>query len=169
MSPEEQTELVKQLRHLAAENQSLKEQLEEYQFIVDTRDKQLTELKNRIASSTELQSNLDNQVEELQLLQDYIGDLKKQSDSVSGRVQPLNRGVGNAVSVEQQLADMKQEYAYQQTQLTDLQTQLQDLYNRNLLLQQQNSRMAELESMLADAELERDEWALKAREQEEKK
>jgi len=158
MSLTDNIDLLKQIKHLHSENVFLKARLEEYQFNADLREKEMLELKLKIASAGEVKSRLDNQVMELELLQNYMGDLEQEAEGAASREMELQQQVGSSVSVRHQLSDLKQQYAYLQTQLSNLQAQLQELNMRNLLLQQQTSRIAELESFLADAEQERDEW-----------
>jgi len=158
MSLKDSNDLVKQIKHLQSENVSLKARLEEYQLNAAFKEKEMLELKLKIATGNEIKSRLDNQVMELELLQNYMGDLEQQAEGAAAREMELQQQAGSSVNVRHQLSDLKQQYTYLQTQLTSLQTQLQELNIRNLLLQQQSSRIAELESFLADAEQERDEW-----------
>lgn len=146
------------LKHLVAENESLKARMDEYQYTIAIKEKEILELRLHIANDNEIKSHLDNQVIELEVLQNYINDMDKETAISAHREINLQPQAINAANVKNQLHDLKQQYTYLQTQLTDLQTQLQELNNRNLLLQQQTSRIAELESFLADAEQERDEW-----------
>jgi chromosome segregation ATPase len=151
-------DLLNKVKQLVAENTSLKARLEEYQYSIVSKEKELHELKLTIANSNEIRSSLDNKIFELELLQNYMGDMEKEAAGAVNREQELRQQVGHAISVSHQLQDLKQQYTYLQTQVTDQQTQLQELNNRNLLLQQQTSRIALLETLLADAEQERDEW-----------
>ncbi len=169
MSEIENKEILLQLNHLMAENESLKGQLEEYKFVLDTRDRQAEAQRSKIAAASQLQSSFDNQLEELQYLQNYIGNLQQQAEGAFEREMDLEQQVSSSISIEHQLADLKQKYTYLQAQLTDLQTQIQELSNRNLLLQQQAGHIAELESLLENAIRERDEWIEKASEAEQNK
>ena len=146
------------LKHLVAENESLKARLDEYQYTIVSKQKEILELRLQIAADNEIKSNLDNQVMELEVLQNYIGDMDQAAAVSANRAISLQQNAGNSANVKDQLYDFKKQYTSMQTQLTNLQTQLQELNNRNLLLQQQTSRIAELESFLADAEQERGEW-----------
>jgi predicted nucleic acid-binding Zn-ribbon protein len=146
------------LKHLVAENESLKARLDEYQYTIVIKQKEILELRLQIANDNEIKSNLDNQVIELELLQNYISDMDKEAAGTANKGMDFHQQAAGSINVKDQLYDLKQQYTYLQTQLTDLQTQLQELGNRNLLLQQQTNRIAELESFLADAEQERDEW-----------
>ena len=155
-------DIIIELKHLVAENQSLLEQLEEHKFIIDARDREIQDLKYKVAETNELRSILDNQLTELGILQDYIDQLLRQAAGAANREMDLEKQLGDAVSTEHQLTDLKRQYIYLQTQLTDLQARSQELNSRNLLLQQQTSHIAELESLLANARIEINEWKRKA-------
>jgi hypothetical protein len=153
----QQDNLQTQLNHFIAENESLKAQLEEYLYIINTRDRDIESLQRKVNDIVQEKSNTVNQLEELEILQDNIGLLKQQIKNTSGIEIDIEKEVSHAVSNWQQLEDMKNRYAYLRTQLNDLQEQVQELNNRNLLLQQQASCIAELESLLEISERENDE------------
>jgi len=144
-----------QINHLLAECESLKAQLEEYLYIISMREKEIENLRSKIAEKNEFRSISDSQQNELQSLQDSAYQLKMRTSG--GYQTSLERQVAYAVSNEHQLEDIQQQTAYLQSQVTGLQEQIDSLNNRNLLLQQEASRTAELESLLEDAERERDE------------
>lgn len=146
-----ETEL--KINHLTAERESLKAQLEEYLYIIDMRDREIENLRRRLAGKTAYVSSTDNQERELQTLSDDINKLKL---NAAGAVD-LEKQLSDAVSMELDLESKQQQYNYFQNQLADMQERVSELTNRNLLLQQDASRMAELESLLEDALRERDE------------
>jgi hypothetical protein len=144
------TEAEIQINHLIAERESLKAQLEEYLYIISVRDKEIENLRRKMAEKIEFQSDSNNRDQELQSLQDNIYQLKLRNEAAIEQI-------GLTTNTEHQLEDSEQQQTYFQTQLTGLQEQIQELNNRNLFLQQEASRAAELESLLEDAERERDE------------
>jgi chromosome segregation ATPase len=147
------TENELKLIHLQAECESLKGQLEEYLYIISVRDNEIESLQQRLAEKNQRQSNIDNQQDELQLLQNDIHHLKLR---ISGDI-GLERQIDTAVNAEHELEESKEQITYLQTQIITLQEQLNELSNRNLMLQQETSKAAELESSLEDALRERDE------------
>jgi chromosome segregation ATPase len=147
------TEAELQINHLLAERESLNAQLEEYLYIIDTRDKEIEKLKRMLAEKIQFRSSFDNQEEQLQSLQDNIHQLKSHAEGMMN----LENMVSDSEHVEHELEDANEQQNYFQTQLAGLQERINELTNRNLLLQQDASRIAELESLLEDAERERDE------------
>ncbi|WP_301924472.1 hypothetical protein [Ferruginibacter sp.] len=148
--------LINKIKYLVAENESLKERINECEFIAASRQKIIQELKLQMNENSDVKSQLDEQVMELENLQVSIDKIIAFNP---GSFQP--HSLQNDLS--HQLIEHQQQFTYLQTQLSDLQSQLQELKNRNLLLQQQSGRVAELESLLADTEQERDEWKVLAK------
>jgi hypothetical protein len=135
------------LSHTLAECESLKAQLEEYRYIIMMRDRDIENLRMKLAEKAEFKSNTDNQEEELRLLQDSVHLLKIKASGGMGRPETGQPAYENN-SAEFELEDMQQKTIHLQTQLADLQERLSELTNRNLLLQQEASRTGELEELL---------------------
>jgi chromosome segregation ATPase len=150
MDTSKPTEAELQINHLLAERESLKAQLEEYLYIIDTRDKEIEKLKRILAEKIQFRSSFDNQEEQLQSLQDNIHQLKSRAEGMMN----LENMLSDSENAEE---DANEQQNYFQAQLAGLQERVNELTNRNLLLQQDASRIAELESLLEDAERERDE------------
>ena len=136
-------------KSLLALNSSLATRLEEHAGVIRDRDKEITMLQSMLTESNAYRSNLDNQVYELQEVQQSIKQLQQQLEGTS--YIGTNTFTGTAISMDQQVGNLKFQYTYLQTQLNDLQKQLVELNKRNAVLQQQTSRIAELESLLQNA------------------
>ena len=142
------SELQNNYTKLLAENTSLEAMLQDYTGLIRSRNNEISMLQNMLTEAHADKSKADNQLKELKGLQGYINDLKQQvAGSVymaTGRQQLVVPGI----CVEQQLEELKKDYALLQSELTALQNQLQQVNNRNLQLQLKGSRVAELESLL---------------------
>ena len=136
-------------KSLLALNSSLAARLEEHAGIIRDRDNEIAMLQSMLTEANAYRSNLDNQVFELKEVQQSIQQLQQQLEGTS--YIGTNTFTGTAVSMDQQVDNLKFQYTYLQTQLNDLQKQLVELNKRNLVLQQQTSRIAELESLLENA------------------
>lgn len=141
--------LIKKTEHLQAENESLKQLLQEYQQIAMQKQK---EWQQQETNSTEIASGLENQGIELESKKNYIRDLLQQVQAAVQRENELENEVAGSVSVAHKLEDIKTQYDYLQTQLNDLSERLLELRNQNMLQVQYAGRIAELESLLANAE-----------------
>lgn len=152
MDGTDNTDLLATFRKLVAENKSYEARLEDYARIIYSRDNEIQMLQSMLSEANEYRSTLDEQLKELKELKRNMIDLQRQAAGstymVTGKQQRLNENV----SAEAQLENLKQDYAYLQSQLVDLQSQLIDVNNRNMMLTLQTSRVAELESLLANYE-----------------
>ena len=151
-------DILNKIKHLAAENESLKAMLQEYQYNISLKEKIIQELNLQIDSSNEAKSLLDNQAAELEFLQNYLGDAKQDMAGSVNREWYLTPQPGKEVGLKYQLKHLIQQETFLQTQLAAMQIRLQELTTQNLLLQQETSRIASLQMLLADAVQERDEW-----------
>lgn len=147
-------ELLKELTRLTAQNESLKERLQDCEIILSNRNRQIDALEKKISELTVSNSQLNNYLSEVEQLESNIDTLKYDIDGAKYINADLEKQVVDAVSTEHNLSDMEQKYLYLQTQLIDLQNQIKNLNDRNLILLQKNSRIAELESRLANNEAE---------------
>ncbi len=141
--------LINKTEHLQAENESLKQLLQEYQQIAMQKQK---EWQQQETNSTEIASGLENQGIELESKKNYIRDLLQQVQAAVQRENELENEVAGSVSVAHKLEDIKTQYDYLQAQLNDLSERLLELRNQNMLQVQYAGRIAELESLLANAE-----------------
>ena len=145
-----------QLKELIAENDSLQVHLEEANTILSIREEELAILKDSAAGAVELQSRLDIQLEDLNSMQNLIGEKEQQAEGAEERELELQQELTQAARLQQQYNNLLQEYTYLQAQLIDAEEQLAELKKRNLLLQQIAGKMGELESHLANTVMERD-------------
>lgn len=152
-------ELMERLKHLVSENNSLAAKLEECRQIIASRDKEIDLLHNMVAEAGAQRSVTDNKMEELDLLQDYIAEIKQVVQNVSYTGDNTNQQQTSHVTItEQELEEMQAMNTYQQIQLKDLQSKLAEMKAYKEQLAQQSVRIAELESRLALAVEERDGW-----------
>ncbi len=161
-------DVLNQIKHLLAENESLKAMLQEYQYNTSLKEKIIQELNLQIDSNNEAKSQFDNQAAELEFLQNYVGDAKQEIAGSVNRELYLTPQPGMEAGLKYQFEHLIQKEAFLQTQLAAMQTRLQELTTQNLLLQQETSRIAGLQILLADAVQERDEWKALAALREEK-
>ncbi len=150
-----------QLNHLITENESLQVQIKELNAILFEREQELEIQKENAAAAAELRSMLDVQLDELQTMQNHIGEKQQQAEGAVERELELEQELTAAARLQQLYNALLQEYAYSQSQLTDIQAQLEELDTRNRLLQQIAGKIGVVESHLANTVIERDE--LKAR------
>jgi chromosome segregation ATPase len=154
MNTSDNSELTGNEAHLLAENESLKNLLQEYQHLLIQKEAVQYELQQQANAGAELKSNYDSQGHYLQTLKNYISDLLQKAEVAIQNEREMEKQVSISASSGYQLEEIKIKYNYLQVQLNDLSERLQQLYNQNAVLQQHTSRIAELESLLSNAEAE---------------
>jgi uncharacterized coiled-coil DUF342 family protein len=150
-----------QLDQLITENDSLKVQVDELNDILLLREEELELLRSEAAVAVELRSKLDQQLDELQSMQNHIGEKQQQAEGATERELEMEQELTEAARLYQRYNGLIEQYTHTQAQLLDFQEQLADLDKKNQLLQQIAGRIGEIESHLANTVMERDE--LKAR------
>ena len=145
-------QLLQQLLQLQSENACLKSLCEEYKFIANTRETEWRTLSLKTVNNIPLQSNLENQLTEIKILQEQVRELHQKIEGGIIRETELTRQAGTTDTYVYQNDDLKSKMHYLQCELTDFKDQLKRLYNQNSILQNYVSRIAELESLLSNAE-----------------
>jgi chromosome segregation ATPase len=145
-------ELLKQLAELQSENAYLRALAAEYKLIANNRETEWRELSLKTVNNIPLQSNLENQLTEIKILQEHVRELHQKIEGGFIRETELTRQSGSADNYIYQNDDLKSQLHYLQCELTDLKDELKRLYNQNAVLHNYVSRIAELESLLSNAE-----------------
>jgi DNA repair ATPase RecN len=151
-------EILDRLKRLVAENNSLLTKLEECRTIITARDKEIEVLHNMVAEAGAMRSVTDNKIEELNLLQNYIAEIKDvvQHASFNSGGMPMQQA--HTTFSDEELEEIKELNTYLQVQLRELKTEVAGLKERNTGLEHNAGRVAELESMLANAVEELNTW-----------
>ena len=149
-TPPEQ--LLQQLLQLQSENACLKSLCEGYKFIANARETEWRTLSLKTVNNIPLQSNLENQLTEIKILQEQVRELHQKIEGGIIRETELTRQAGTTDNYIYQTDDLKSKIHYLQCELTDFKDQLKRLYNQNSILQNYVGRIAELESLLSNAE-----------------
>jgi predicted RNase H-like nuclease (RuvC/YqgF family) len=149
-------DLLKQLLQLQSENAYLRTIAAQYKFVANTRETEWRELSIKTVNNIPLQSNLENQLTEIKILQEQVRELHQKIEGGFIRETELTRQSGTADNYAYQNDDLKSRLHYLQCELADLKDQLKRIYSQNAVLQNYVSRIAELESLLSNAEEEID-------------
>lgn len=152
MDSTDNADLLAAFKKLLAENKSYESRLEDYARIIYSRDNEIQMLQSMLSEANEYRSTMDEQLKELKELKRNMIDLQRQAAGSTYMATGKQQRPNENVSAEAQLDNLKQDYAYLQSQLSDLQSQLLDVNSRNMVLTLQTSRVAELESLLANFE-----------------
>lgn len=146
-----------QIQQLIAENESLQVQLQEVNYILQIKEEEIAELKKIALTTAEMRSIMDTRLDELQMMQNYIGKQQQKAAGAEDRELELQQELTEAIKLQHQYNDLFQQYTYVNTQLADVQEELAAVKKKNKMLQQIAVQVGELESTLENLTLEKDE------------
>ena len=146
-----------QFKQLISENTSLLSQVDELSLILNEREKELKVLRANEARVIELQSRIDLQWEEFQMIQGKISEKVHQVKGVVERGLELHGELLEAAKLQQDYKDLLGEYSYLEARYGDILTQLDVMQKKNLLLEKIAGKIGEMGSHLANTIMERDE------------
>jgi chromosome segregation ATPase len=145
-----------QIKKLISANDSLKVQLADANDMLASREQEIEFLHNELADATALRSRLDGQQDELNSIQNRLGEKQQAAKGAEEREFELHQELTAMAVLNKDYSMLLQDYAYLQRRFNDIQSQLISLEERNAQLQQIANRIGELESTLENSMLERD-------------
>ncbi len=148
---------MERLKRVVAENNSLAAKLDECRHTIALRDKEIDMLHTMVADARAARSATDNKMEELNLLQNYIAEIKEVMQNASLE-NNANHTAPASAAVNDEMDELKELNAYLSVQLKELKAEAASLKERNKLLEQKSANVAELQSKLNMAIEERDGW-----------
>jgi len=113
------------------------------------------ELKRRETLWKEKRSELENELNQAQTLQNKIGDLQRELEGARGREKDLQQQLEAPKELYKDFELLQQQYAYVQSEADELKNRIMDINNRDILLQQKINRLTELESTIKISEYEK--------------
>ncbi len=113
------------------------------------------ELKRRETLWKEKRSELENELNQAQTLQNKIGDLQRELEGARGREKDLQQQLEAQKELYKDFELLQQQYAYVQSEADELKNRIMDINNRDILLQQKINRLTELESTIKISEYEK--------------
>jgi chromosome segregation ATPase len=137
-----------QIQILIAENEKLQAEVEELNEILAIKEEAIAELKKIAISNAEIRSKMDMQQEEIEILQNRIGQQKQKSAGAEQREFELHQELTAGAKEHHQYTDLLQQFTYVNIQLNDVQEQVTTLKKRNNMLQQIAVKIGEMESMV---------------------
>lgn len=113
------------------------------------------ELKRRETLWKEKRSELENELNQAQTLQNKIGDLQRELEGARGREKDLQQQLEAQKELYKDFELLQQQYAHVQSEADELKNRIMDINNRDILLQQKINRLTELESTIKISEYEK--------------
>ncbi len=137
-----------QIQILITENEKLHAEVEELNTILTIKEEAIAELKKIALSNAEIRSKMDMQQEEIEILQNRIGQQKQKSAGAELREFELRQELSAAVKEHHQYTDLLKQHTYINIQLNDVQEQVATLKKQNNMLQQVAVKISEMEGMV---------------------
>jgi len=145
-----------QVKKLVSANDSLRVQLADANAMLAAREQEIDFLNTELADSTALRSKLDGQQDEIESIQNRLGEKQKAAKGFEEREFELQQELTGLAILNKDYDLLLQEYSYLQSRFNDIQSQLSALQQRNVELERITGRIGELESTLENSKLERD-------------
>ncbi len=150
-----------QVKKIISINDSLQLQLNDANAMLAAREQEIDFLHGELAESTALRSKLDDHLEEIESIQNRLGEKQQAARGAEEREFVLHQELTEMARLNKDYNELIQDYAYLSSRFKDIQAQLTSLEERNFQLQQVANRIGELESRLENTVLERDDLKIR--------
>ena len=137
-----------QIKQLLNENETLLAELKEANEILDIKEEELAMLKEEATNFAELQSLYQNRLNDLGVMQNYLGEKQQQAEGAAEREKELQEELTDAYGLKPEYDSLLQEYAALRSELNEAKLRLNELNDRNKILEQTAKKAAELQSEL---------------------
>lgn len=137
-----------QVRKLISENELLQVQLADVNEVLAIREEELDLLRTKSGKMVELQSTLDNNLEEFSYMQHVIGKHQQNAEKATRREMEMERELLEGIRMEKEYYSIRDKYQSTSTALLDVNQQLNEIPLINRDLETASRKIAELESRL---------------------
>ena len=137
-----------QVRKLISENEFLQVQLADVNEVLSIREEELDLLRLRSKKAVELQSTLENNLEEFSYMQHVIGKHQLKAEQANRRETEMEKELLEGIRMEKEYYSIRDKYNSTSTALLDVNQQLNEIPFINRDLETANRKIAELESRL---------------------
>ncbi|RYG51097.1 MAG: hypothetical protein EOO01_09220 [Chitinophagaceae bacterium] len=137
-----------QVRKLISDNELLQVQLADVNEVLAIREEELELLRARSGKMVELQSTLDNNLEEFSYMQHVIGKHQVNAEKASRREAEMEKELLEGIRMEKEYYSIRDKYNSTSTALLDVNQQLSEIPLMNRDLEVANRKISELESRL---------------------
>jgi DNA repair exonuclease SbcCD ATPase subunit len=144
----------KQINGLRSENELLNIQLEDVNTMIKVREEELELLRERAKEATEMQSKLDNNLNEFEQMQISIGNCQQKNDGHYQRLQEMENELYESVKEQLKYANTLKEFNSLQANLEDTNNELQEASAVYKKMAQMKTTLAQTQSNLEIALME---------------
>ncbi len=139
-------QLSEHIQKLASENEYLQLQLKDLNELIGVREEELELLRQKAAEAVEMKSKLENTLNEISQLQDFIGQKQMEMEGATRREASMEEEVMQSLQIEKEYYTLKDQLTSSVTALLDTQEELRSVSGLFKELTKAKSRVAELES-----------------------
>jgi len=143
-----------EIQQLKSENELLQLQLQDITEMINIREEEIQVLRKKAAQTVELRSELDGNLEEINQMQNIIGDQQRKAAGAAKREVAMENEIIQSLEMEKEFYTIRDKYESARAAITDLDNELAETSSMYRQLATAISRVAELESSLEIALLE---------------
>lgn len=132
------------LQEMARENEQLQRELKELEYLIEMKEEELLELKQAVASISEIQSRLSMNMDEVDMIREKMTRQKELILAAQKREHALEEEIIYSIETEKNYYELKEEY---QCVMNMLETQQEELKTTPAMVKE----LADLRSKLTEA------------------
>ncbi|CAN5892570.1 hypothetical protein BH11BAC4_BH11BAC4_05610 [soil metagenome] len=142
------------IQQLKSENELLQLQLQDITEMINIREEELLILRKKSAYTVMLQSTLDGNLEQINQMQNIIGEHQRKVAGSAKREAAMEDELIQQISMEKEFYTIRDKYISSKAAIKDLDNELSETANMYRQLAESIARVAELESNLEIALME---------------
>jgi predicted RNase H-like nuclease (RuvC/YqgF family) len=142
-----------QINQLKSQNELLLLQLQDLNYMIETREEELALWRKAASNSVELQSRLDNNLYEIEQMQGHIGEQQKKLAGAASREASIETELMESLQIEKEYYEIRDQYSSTKTALADVTNQVSEAVPLYKEVADLKARIIELESNLEIASL----------------
>lgn len=137
-----------QIQKLLSENEYLQVQLADLNETLEIRNEQVDVLRNKNRKMTEMQSTLDNNLEEFSYMQHFIGKQQQKEKKCLKQSEEIESELIETIEMEKQYYTIREQFNSSNAALADVNSQLDEIPALTRELASEKRKVSELESNL---------------------
>jgi len=152
-----------EIKQLKSENESLRLQLEDINYLINSREEELDLLRDKLNQMAQLRSELDANLDHIVQMQNNLNAYERKTKGALKREASLEDELVQSVEMEKSFYEIKEKYESSKAAIRDMDIELGDAMTMYRQLSDANSRIAELESINEILTMENDNLKLDVR------
>lgn len=136
------------IQQLKSENELLQIQLQDITEMINIREEELDILRKKAAYTVLLQSTLDGNLEQINQMQNFIGEQQRKVSGSAKREAAMEDEIIQQIGMEKEFYNIRDKYESSKTAIKDLDNELAETASMYRQLATSIMRVAELESSL---------------------